>query len=254
MSKNYLIYPCKVMRITQNYKGKTSHLPHTQGTPADYPVDDGCSDRGRDMFYCPCDEMKIRRIYGVGTGGTNTIWLESTKKVCFADGTEDYCTLLIIHPDDSDLKKLSVGQCFRRKEAICREGKDGATAYHFHISAGKGRFSGNGWKKNSKGKYVLTTTKKAYPPEKLFFIDKAFTRVSSEGGLSFRELPEAYAKGTYTVNTAVLNIRKGPSTAYGKKGVLFKGKRVSIKQISDNWGKIADSSWICLDYCRREEK
>ena len=79
-AKNYLTYPCKVMRITQNYLGKTSHLPHTTGYPKDYPIDEGGKDTGRDGFFCPCDELKIVRLYGAGNGGTNTIWVESTTK------------------------------------------------------------------------------------------------------------------------------------------------------------------------------
>jgi hypothetical protein len=37
MKKNYLIYPCKILRITQSYTETTSHLPHTAGSPKDYP-------------------------------------------------------------------------------------------------------------------------------------------------------------------------------------------------------------------------
>ena len=85
MNKNYLIYPCRVMRITQNCSGTTSHLPHKKGYPSDFPIDEGCDDSKRSYIYCPCDEMKIVRIYGVGSGGTNTLWLESTSKVLFAD-------------------------------------------------------------------------------------------------------------------------------------------------------------------------
>ena len=106
---NYLIYPCKTMKITQNYLGTTSHYPHTVGYPKDYPIDEGCTDTGRDYMYCPCDKMKVKKIYGVGSRGTNTFWLESTSKVLFADGTEDYFTLMIIHPNDDDLRKLKVG-------------------------------------------------------------------------------------------------------------------------------------------------
>ena len=58
--------------------------------------------------------MKIVKIYGVGASGTNTIWLESTTKVDFADGTNDYITLLITHPNDDDLKRLKKGQTFTR--------------------------------------------------------------------------------------------------------------------------------------------
>ncbi len=249
MSNNYLIYPCKTMRITQSYTGKTSHKPHTQGTPKDYPIDEGCLDTGRGYIYCPCNKMKVRRIYGVGTGGVNTLWLESTDKVLFADGTKDYFTMLITHPDDSELKSITVGDTFKRKEPICREGKDGATAYHFHISGGKGKMSSIGWVKNTKGKWVLTTTKGAFKPESLFYIDPDFTKVLSSASLKFKTLPESYTAGYYKVNTAALNVRSGPGTHYKKAGLLFKGKKLSITQVKGNWGCFENNKWVCLDYC-----
>lgn len=251
--KNYLIYPCKTMRITQSYTGTTSHLPHTTGIPKDYPIDEGCSDTGRDYIYCPCDSMKIKRIYGVGTGGTNTLWLESTEKVCFADGTKDYCVLLITHPDDTDLKKLRVGQIFTRKEKICREGKDGATAHHLHISAGKGKFKGNGWIQNSKGKYVLTTTSGTFKPESLFFIDKGFTKTVLDKGLSFKPLP-LYTIGRYRVNTAVLNVRNGADITCKKVGVLLKGHKITVDKVIGDWGRIEKRRFVNLDYCKMVTK
>lgn len=188
--KNYLTYPCKVMRITQNYTGTTSHLPHSTGRPKDYPWDEGGKDSGRDGFYCPCDELKIVKIYGVGNGGTNTIWVESTSKVHFADGTADYVCGHIVHPNDSDIKHLKVGQKFKRGQLICHEGIDGATGNHLHISFGKGKIKDSGWDKNSKGKWVLTTTHGAYKPEELFFVDKSFTTIKSSKGIIFKELPD----------------------------------------------------------------
>lgn len=247
---NYATYPCKVMRITQNYKGKTSHKPHTTGTPKDYPIDEGCSDTGKDYIYCPCDEMKIRRIYGVGAKGTNTIWLESTGKVDFADGTQDYLTILITHPDDIDLKNLKVGYVFRRNEKITREGKDGATGNHFHISAGKGKMKGSGWMQNTKGKWVLTTSDSAAKPEDIFYIDPNFTKVISQGSVKFKKLPDKYKIGYYKVDTAVLNIRSGPAVNYKKLGILSKGRKVKIITTKGNWGCFGDEKWICLDYCR----
>lgn len=241
------------MRITQSYTGTVSHLPHTTGNPKDYPIDEGCADGGRDYFYCPCDKMKIKRIYGVGSGGTNTLWLESTKKVLFADGTKNYCTILITHPDDAELKKLKVGQLFKRKERICCEGKDGAAACHLHISAGKGRFTGNGWIRNSKGKYVLTASGGACRPEDLFFIDKDFTKILDSKALAFKELP-GYTEGTYKVNTSVLNIRESYGTSFAKKGILLKGKKIIVDKIRSNWGRIGEQQWICLDYCKRMNK
>ncbi len=249
MAENYLIYPCRIMRITQSYTGKTSHKPHTTGNPKDYPIDEGCADMGRSYIYCPCDKMKVRRIYGVGTKGTNTLWLESTDKVRFADGTKDYFTMLITHPDDSDLAKIKTGELFSRYEPICREGKDGASAYHFHISAGKGRMTGTGWVKNTKGKWVLTCSGGAFKPEKLFYIDPDFTKVLSGASLKFKTLPEKYTAGYYRVNTAVLNIRSGAGTHCKKTGALLKGKKIIITEAQGSWGKFGENKWVCLDYC-----
>lgn len=258
------------MRITQSCSGTTSHLPHVKGYPSDYPIDEGGEDTERSYMYCPCDEMKIVRIYGVGTKGTNTLWLESTSPVLFADGTEDFFTLMVIHPDDDDLKGLSVGQVFKRKEKICREGKDGATANHFHISGGKGRIKSNGWIKNSRGKWVLTVTGRACRPEALFFIDPAFTRVVDRKGISFRTLPEkVYEKGNYRVTAELLNVRKSPSLkgkkltfesltsdaqrkilalSGKKKNGYVKGLCFTALEIKSNWGR-TPSGWVCLDYC-----
>lgn len=249
MTKNYLTYPFKVMRITQNYNGKTSHYPHTQGNIKDYPIDEGGKDTGRDGFYCPCDKMVVKRVYGVGSAGTNTLWLESSSVVYFADGTSGIVTMLLTHPNDSDLKGIVAGKTYKRGELICHEGMDGATGNHIHLSAGKGKFSGNGWTKNSKGKYVLTCTGGAFKPEKLFYIDKSFTTIKSSGGINFKELPSELSAGYYKVNTAVLNVRKGAGTTYAKNGTLKMGERVKVSEIKNNWGKIGTYKWICLDYC-----
>ncbi len=276
MTKNYLTYPTKAMNITQNYNDPYSHKPYSSGTPASYPWDEACSGSGKDWFYCPCDQMKIVRIYGVGSSGANTLFLESTGKVVFADGTEDYCSLLIIHPDDDDLRRLKVGQTFKRNEKICMEGTDGpATGNHFHISAGKGRFLDPEWKENSNGKWDINTSGGSYKPEKLFFIDKKFTvNIRNTEGLSFRNLPEekSYAKGDYRVTDAsLLHVRTGPGTNYRKKAyseltknarsqtyekVRYKadgyamGVEFTVSQVSGSWGK-TPSGWVCLDYCTK---
>lgn len=158
--------------------------------------------------------------------------------------------MLITHPDDADLKKIKAGQLFTRKDKICREGKDGATAYHLHISAGKGKYKGNGWVKNSSGKYVLTTKKGAEKPERLFFVDPYFTTVVEDKGLNFKALP-VYTTGTYKVNTAVLNVRKGAGTSYKKVGTLLKGKKIKIVEIKGDWGRYAADKWVHLDYCKK---
>ena len=263
------------MNLTQTYTGAYSHKSYSSGSPASYPFDEACSSNGKDWFYCPCDEMKLVRIYGVGSSGTNTIFLESTSKVHFADGTEDYCSILVMHSDDSDLKRLKEGQLFKRKEKICQEGTDGyATGNHFHISVGKGRFLSPTWIQNSKGQWDINTAKGRFRPEELFFVDKSFTTVRSSLGLKFKELPKekVYPKGSYRVTDAsLLNVRSGPGTSYSKKTyteftknarsqiyelVRYKangyvmGVEFTVSQVQDNWGK-TPSGWVCLDYCTK---
>ena len=79
-------YPCRCMRITQRHDGGRrgdgcSHINNSAGRPADYPVDEAGADGGREYLYCPCAEMEVRRLYGVGNKGTNTVWLRSTAPV-----------------------------------------------------------------------------------------------------------------------------------------------------------------------------
>ncbi len=264
------------MRITQSYMGTTSHKPHTTGSPKDYPIDEGCSDSGREYIYCPCDEMRVKRIYGVGAGGTNTIWLESTSKVLFADGTKDYVTILVTHSNDDDLRKIRVGQKFKRGQPICREGTDGATGNHLHISGGKGKYKCNGWEKNSNGKWVLTTTGGTFKPQHLFYIDTSFTAVKDDKGLIFKDKPvetskKGYTTGNYKVTAELLYVRKGAGTFYSKvkfddmtynarkkikeiRGYAVdgyvKGLTFTVLQVKGEWGR-TPSGWVCLKYCKR---
>ena len=146
---------------------------------------------------------------------------------------------------------MGVGQTFLRGQAITKEGSDGATANHLHISGGKGKYKGNGWVKNTKGKYVLDCTGGAGKPEQLFYIDPDFTKVMSKGGIAFKTLPEEYEVGIYTVNTAVLNVRKGAGTNYAKAGTHVKGKKIKILETDGIWGRYAANKWVCLEYCKK---
>lgn len=266
---NNAIYPLKNMRITQTYNGSTSHKPHTQGNYKDYPIDDGGLNTSKEGVYCPCDEIVIKRLYGVGSSGVNTIFFESTSKCIFADGTSNYLCGLITHASDADLKKLKVGQKIKRKELICNEGTDGGVGMHTHLSFGKGKLCENGWRQNNKGKWVLYASGGTFKPETILFVDKSFTKVISSNGLTFKNLPK-YTTGTYKVTCDVLNVRTGAGTSYAKKAFnmltanaqkqikklnsdksangLVKGCVCTVSEVKNNWGKIP-SGWICLDYC-----
>ena len=237
---NYLTYPFKTMRITQSYDGTVSHKPHITGKPSEYALDEGGVDAGRDWFFCPCDAMKVVKIYGVNNKGVNTIWLTSTTKCDLANGKQAIVTMLLTHPNDDDLRKLSVGQTFKRGQAICREGTDGASGNHVHFAIGLGEISGNGWACNTKNKWVLTTTGSPIKPELACYVDKSFTTVKSANGLKFKALPKTsssakpstttskpaatkpatprYMTGNYKVDTDVLRVRAGAGTDAAVKG------------------------------------
>lgn len=190
-----LIYPTKVMNITQSYNGAYSHKAESTGKPCAYPIDENCGTSGRGYFYAPCD-LVVKRIYGVGNKGTNTIWLESKKKVELANGKTSYVTIRVTHPNDDTLKKYKVGQVFKQKDRMFLEGNDGhATGYHFHIEVNTCKFkelSGNGWVKNNKGAWV--TSPKSIKPEQAFYVDKNFTKIQGSAGLKFKNLPEEKTK------------------------------------------------------------
>lgn len=249
MIDNYMIYPFKNMRITQNYIGKTSHLEHTTGTPKDYPIDEGGKDTGRDPVYCPCDEMKITAIKGIGTKDTNTIWLVSTSKVVTPTFT-DFVFMSLSHFNDSDLKNKKVGDTYKRGEVICHEGTDGTSSNHIHMTVGRG--SSNNWIKNSLGKWVIVgDTKK---PEDVFFIDRDFTKELWGGYITWIDLPE---NAKVSINPVIrdknqnqlevlvdnLRIRTKPTTASRSIGYIKKGIYNYQEKIAKNnytWYKIED--------------
>jgi hypothetical protein len=183
------------MNISQSWTGEYSHAPHVSGVPCDFPIDEAGEDAYRSWMHCPCDEMVVKRISGLGSAYINTIWLQSTSKVILANGEEDYVVIMVLHPDDDDLLKVKVGRTFKRSELMFREGRDGyltgkATGYHFHMSVGQGQIKGNGWQQNSKGTYVLTTTVGPLKPEDAFFVDPYFTKIKSSKDLLFKNLPK----------------------------------------------------------------
>lgn len=240
---NYLIYPTKVMGISQSYLGTYSHTKHYKGVPQAFPIDEACNDSGREYFYCPCDEIEIKRIYGIGAKGTNTIWLQSTSKVVTPTFT-DYVTIMVIHPNDDDLSKLKVGQKFKRYEPMFREGVDGqATGNHFHFSISKSMFSqlsGSGWVQNSLQAWVMDKNNKK--PEDCFYVDPTFTTIKRNQGIKFTKLYgqpiiKDINKRQVEVFVDDLRLRKEPNgeiLGFIKRGIY------DILEEKDGWLKIKD--------------
>lgn len=268
----YLKYPTKVMNITQNYSNSFSHKPYSTGKPASYPIDEACEDSGRSYFYAPCD-LIVKRIYGVGNSGANTIWLQSTDKVKLSNGKNSFVTILVQHPNDDTLSKLKVGQTIKQGDEVCLEGTNGnVTGNHFHIEVAGCPFSelkNNGWVKNSKGMWVISNN--AIKPEEAFFVDETFTTIRNSQGLNFKEMPkENFTTGTYQTLGAI-NVRSGAGTNFDikkikdistdgqkhttstnqndyatyKNGTIFDVLEIITNNDGSIWGK-GYSGYICL--------
>lgn len=255
MIKNYMIYPLKNMRITCRYDegSHKNHNVNVKDNIVDYPIDDGGIDSGKDAIYCPCDEMRITAIRGVGNSSvTNTIWLVSTSKVVTPTFT-DYVYITLTHSDDSDIRDLKIGQTFKRGEIICHEGVNGAASNHIHITCGRGESTT--WKQNSNGSWVIYGNSKK--PEEVFFIDRSFTNEIWGGYLPWVELtqrvgsPVARDTSVKQIEVIVdnLNARISPSLSSEKLGYVNRGIYNIIDSIEKEgytWVKI-DNFWIATN-------
>lgn len=246
---NYLTYPLKVMNITQGYNDNYTHKRHSEGNLKDYPIDDACGSGNNSYFYCPCDEMVVKKVYGVGLRASNTIWLESTTPVITPTFT-DYITIMIVHPKDKDLKNVYVGRKYQRNEALFPKGADGfATGPHFHITLGRGKMSGSGWTKNNLVLWILKTTGYNIKPEHGMFIDKNFTSIKNSRNIEFLSLnDEEKEEDNIFYTTANLNIRYGPGANYRFVNLLHKDTQIKIESITNGWAKINDKEYVASAY------
>lgn len=237
------------MNITQGYNDNYTHKRHSEGNLKDYPIDDACGSGNNSYFYCPCDEMVVKKVYGVGLRASNTVWLESTTPVITPTFT-DYITLMIVHPEDKDLKNVYVGRKYQRNEALFPKGADGfATGPHFHITLGRGKMSGSGWAKNNLGLWILKTTGYNIKPEHGMFIDKNFTTIKNTRNIEFLSLnEEEKEEDNIYYTTANLNIRYGPGANYRFVNLLHKDTQIKIESITNGWAKINDKEYVASAY------
>lgn len=141
------LFPMYDMRITQGY-GTGTHRDS-------YAIDNAGKDGSAENVFAPFDCV-VKKIY---TADANEVWIESTEPVQYADGTEDYMTILFAH--DNDVSNLKVGQIIKQGTPFYNEGTKGqATGNHVHMECSKGKFTGSGWFKNAAGYWGILNAKK----------------------------------------------------------------------------------------------
>lgn len=165
------LYPSPYMRITQGYM--------TGSHKDSYAIDEGGMDSGIDHIKAPFTGV-IKKIY---TTDANEVWLESSDRVLYPDGTIDYMTVLFAH--DNDVSNLFIGKTINRGEIFYQEGTKGnATGNHCHIECGRGKFTGTGWHKNSNGNWSINNGKK---PEECFWVDDSI-KILNSNGYTFKKI------------------------------------------------------------------
>lgn len=166
------LFPSTYMRITQGYN---------QGTHKDsFAIDNAGKDSGISDIYAPYTGI-IKKIYKTDA---NEVWLESSDKVEYADGTVDYLTMMFAHANNVD--NLFVGKLIKKGEAFYKEGTKGnASGNHCHIECGKGKFSNSGWHKNNSGYWSIDNGIK---PESCLWIDDSI-KILNNNSYNFKKIP-----------------------------------------------------------------
>lgn len=210
------IFPMQVMNITQGY-GVGTHR-------ASYAIDGAGKDAGIDAVFAPFDCV-VKKTY---TPDANEVWIESCEKVQYADGTEDYMTILFAH--DNFIGDLYVGKKLKQGEVFYQEGTKGmSTGNHIHMECGKGKFTGSGWFKNAAGYWGILNAKK---PQQCLFIEGK-TTVKNDGGYTWKKTAtrtKPATKAKFAVGDKVKIVGKYASSKTGT--AKYKGAIGSSRYIT----------------------
>ena len=164
-------------------------------------------------------------------------------------------TVLTIH--DNDITNLKVGDIVKQGVVYYNEGTSGnATGNHIHLSTGKGKFTGNGWYKNSYGNWCINNQIEVN--KALFLLNT--TKILDDGGMKWTitdSLTQDYI--IYTVvrgdtlwsiarryNTTVselvrINNIKNPNLIYVNKKLKIPNNLKYFKKYTGNSVSIVDA-------------
>ena len=185
----YSIYPFEYMRITQRHdegNHKAHNIPFIDY--ADKPFDEAEYDGGQQWFL-PQNDYRIVEILGIDPSyTTNSVRLETCNPVIIPYQTESVILeITLTHIDEDCLRTLRVGQIIHKNEKVIWEGKDGATAYHFHCTANIGNYYG--MLENANGKWCFVYDK-SLTPDEAFYIEPGFNKIIDSRGYNMKEIPK----------------------------------------------------------------
>ena len=154
-----ILFPMEVCNITQG-----DNVGTHRGTCA---VDLAGKDTGRCIAYFPFNARSVALDSKVN--GNAVIW-ESINKVRFADGTVDYCCMMVIH--DNDSRGFEVGKSYKQGQQMAQEGTAGnANGNHLHIEVKKGKFEKGTYGMYDRNVFGVYHMRNNIPIEKACFMD-----------------------------------------------------------------------------------
>lgn len=222
-----ILFPMEICNITQG--------DNTGTHKGAYAVDLAGKDTGRDNAYMPFTGV-IKAIDSPANG--NALFIQSTNKVRFADGTIDYCTVMFVH--DNERTGWAVGKTFKQGVQIYTEGTAGkAYGNHIHFEIAKGKFV-HMYDLNKYGVYELPNN---IPVEKACFMDGTTMKV---GKANWKYLKDVKVKdncpfessGTVQALYDKIRVRTSPSTKTGDTGLVYnKGMILNYSSVvtGDGW-------------------
>lgn len=124
------LFPANSMCVTQGAYDDYSHMDQNA---LDIQPTGG-------MAFAPFNAQIVRK--DAGEALCNGIWIQSTDKVRYADGSYDYMTVLFMHDDNID--NLSVGQMLTQGEYFYQSGTTGnSSGAHIHVAVYRGQYNEN---------------------------------------------------------------------------------------------------------------
>lgn len=172
-----ILFPMEICNITQG-----DNVGTHSGT---YAVDLAGKDTGRDFAYFPFSAKSV--ALDTARNGNAVIW-ESLNKVRFADGTVDYCCMMIIH--DNDPTGFAVGSVYKQGQQMAQEGTAGfATGNHLHVEVKKGKFERGVYGMYDKNKFGVYHLRSNIPIEKACFMDGTTIKSGTANWKYLKDVP-----------------------------------------------------------------
>ena len=249
------VFPLRHTWISQGMYGKVSHLE----VPA---IDFGWLSAYRDFtLYAPFDGT-IVWADALSKGGA--IALQSSEPVLWADGTEDFMTLITAH----DNNRPTAGRTFKQGEIYSHMGTAGNVGKHCHLLVQRGKFQKyTGY--TSQGYYKFPNAR--YPYHALWLTEDTFineeTSVAVYPWQRLAEVAPAVERDPERDQVAVkvsgLRVRLNASTeapvlGFAELGGIYNCEAVTADP-NYTWYRIADGQWIAdedgrwVDFMPQEE-